>query len=68
MMDGGERARVGSAASKHVESTAIAHDTARTAVTFKDRAQGTQGKSKSKDVIAGGAAVCDVSNRGVEGQ
>ena len=65
-MDGSERARVGSAASKHVESTAVTHGAARAAVAFKDWAQGTQSQSKSEDVIAGGATVRDVSDRGIE--
>ena len=65
-MDGSERARVGSAASKHVKSTAITHGAARATVAFEDRAQGTQSKSKPKDVIAGGATVCDVSDGGIE--
>ena len=67
-MDGGERARVGSAASKHVKSTAIAHSTAGAAVAFKDWAKGAESKGKSKDVVGWGFAMSNVSDGRVERQ
>ena len=68
MVDGRERTGVGHATSKHVKSTAVAHDAAGAAVAFKDWAQGAESKGKSEDVVGWGTAMGDVSDRRVERQ
>jgi len=55
-------------ASQHMETTTVTHSAARTAVALKNGPECAKGKRESEDVIAGRAAVGDVTNRGVEGE